>query len=318
MKTTSASQPPQDTPPETSLLRTQDQDGTHLSTAESKVIAANVEFYRQIADKYDRYETGTFDPNVQQSMEDDLDRIQAWLVTRGRMPSCLDCGGGTGNIALKMLERGWKVTVVDVSDEMLGLLNEKARTKGYSPRLVSSSIERFLTATSSTHDVVAFGAVLHHLYSFERVVRLAAHRVCPGGFFYSNFDPVVPKRPFWARAFHSLDTAVAKLALDPSDFLPGVERRLRKLFLPRDPLLGRPVAGPGDLAEYHALSGLDDARILHLLGMAGLQIVEHQRYATGRTTVVRLLNERLRFLESFKIIARRASGKVSRAKHLSH
>ena len=52
-------------------------DSSDPSSAESKVIAANLEFYRQIADKYDRYETGTFDPNFQQSMEDDLDRIQA-------------------------------------------------------------------------------------------------------------------------------------------------------------------------------------------------------------------------------------------------
>ena len=285
-------------------------DSSDPSTAESKVIAANLEFYRQIADKYDRYETGTFDPNVQQSMEDDLDRIQAWLVTHGRMPSCLDCGGGTGNVALKMLERGWKVTVVDMSDEMLGLLKEKARTKGFSPRLISSSIERFLTASTITYNVVAFSAVLHHLHSYERVVMLAARRVRPGGFFYSNFDPVVPKRPFWARAFHSLDTAVAKLTLDPADFLPGVKRRLRKLFLPRDPMLGRTLASPGDLAEYHALSGLDDTRILHLLRMTGFAIVEHQRYATGRTSAVRLLNERLRLLESFKIIARRSSEEV--------
>src|SRR5205807_2481036 len=84
----------------------------------------------QRAWNYDRYGTGTCGPNVQQSMEDDVDRIQAWLVTHGRMPSWRDCGGGTGNVALKMLERGWKVTVVDVSDEMLGLLKEKARTKG--------------------------------------------------------------------------------------------------------------------------------------------------------------------------------------------
>ncbi len=306
MKTTLALQPPQDTPPEISPARTEDQVVLEASTVESKVIAANVEFYRQIAQKYDRYETGTFDPNVQQSIEDDLDRIQARLVTPGRMPTCLDCGGGTGNVALKMLERGWRVTVVDVSSEMLGMLKKKARAKGYSPRLIRSSLERFLAATTTTtHDVVTFSAVLHHLHSYERVVRLAAHRVGLGGFFYSNFDPVVPKRPFWARALHSLDTAVAKLAFDPSDFLPGIGRRLRKLFVPRDPLLGRAVASPGDAAEYHALSGLDDFRILQLLRTAGLSVVEHRRYATGRTKALLLLNERLRLLESFKIIARR-------------
>jgi len=45
------------------------------SVAEAKVIAANVDFYRQFADKYDSYETYLFDPALQQSLEEDVDKI---------------------------------------------------------------------------------------------------------------------------------------------------------------------------------------------------------------------------------------------------
>jgi len=92
---------------------------------------------------------------------------------------------------------------------------------------------------------------------------------------------------------------------DPADVLPGIRRRLQKLLSRRDPEFGRAVVSAGDLAEFHVLAGVDDAKILRLLQENGFSIVEHQRFATGRTNVVRFMNERLRLLESFKIIARR-------------
>src|ERR1041384_7669130 len=169
--------------------------------AENRVIAANVAFYREVAGKYDTYETYLFDAKLQKSLEDDLDKIDFHFKSLGRRPSCLECGGGTGNLTLKMCARGWSVTVVDISDEMLDLLREKARAKGYSPTLVRSPIEDFLEETQGEYDLVGFSSVLHHLYSYARVVEHAASRVLPGGFFYSNYDPVAPMRPRLTRVF---------------------------------------------------------------------------------------------------------------------
>src|SRR6266403_5865021 len=121
-----------------------DRKRNRTKAAEDRVIAANVEFYRQIADKYESYESYLFEKVLQKSLENDLDKIGSYFASLGRAPSCLECGGGTGNLTLKMCARGWDVTVADISEHMLGLLKEKALTKGYSPRLVRSSIERFL------------------------------------------------------------------------------------------------------------------------------------------------------------------------------
>jgi ubiquinone/menaquinone biosynthesis C-methylase UbiE len=274
--------------------------------AEAKVIAANVDFYRQIADKYDSYETYLFDPDLQQSLEDDLDTIGSYFRS-GRRLSCLECGGGTGNLTLKMCARGWTVTVVDVSDEMLDLLQEKARSQGYSPTLIHGPIERFLESASELYDLVAFSSVLHHLYSYESIVESTIRHLTPGGIFYSNYDPLAPKNPFWARAFESLDTTIAKVLFDPTDVLPGIRRRLRKLFSRSDPEFGRAVFSAGDLAEFHVRAGVSDKQILRVLQANRFSIIKHQRFATGRTAVLRFLNERLRLLESFKIIARRNS-----------
>src|SRR5689334_11419276 len=103
---------------------------TDRSLAEAKIIEANVAFYLQVAEKYDTYEMYLFDSDVQQRLEDDLDKIASHFAGLHRSPSCLECGGGTGNLTLKMCKRGWAVTVVDVSEKMLGLLQQKAHARG--------------------------------------------------------------------------------------------------------------------------------------------------------------------------------------------
>jgi ubiquinone/menaquinone biosynthesis C-methylase UbiE len=291
--------------PEISPGNVSDRKTSRARAAEDRVIAANVDFYHQIADKYDSYDPYLFDTTLQHSLEDDLDKIGSYFVSLGRAPSCLEGGGGTGNLTLKMCARGWRVTVVDISEPMLTLLKEKARTKGYSPALVRSPIEKYLEATRESFDIVAFSSVLHHLYSYTSVVERAASHVRFGGFFYSNWDPTIPRNAFWARAIDSIDIAAAKFMFDPRDVLPGIWRRTRKLFQRRDSQFGRPVVSAGDLAEYHAKTGVDDAQIVRLLEKRGFEIVEHQRYAAARTRPAQFLNEGLRLLQNFKIIARR-------------
>jgi 2-polyprenyl-3-methyl-5-hydroxy-6-metoxy-1,4-benzoquinol methylase len=280
------------------------------SAPEAKVIAANVDFYRQVAAKYDSSASYLFDPFLQQGIEEDLDKISSYFVSIGRTPSCLECGGGTGNLTLKMCARGWRVTVVDVSEEMLTTLRAKTLAKGFSPTLITAPIERFLAETNKSYDLVAFSAVLHHLYSYTSVVERAALKVWPGGFFYSNLDPIVPSRLLWARCFDSVDIAFAKLSFDPADVLPGIGRRIRKLFLRPDVMFNRAVFSSGDIAEYHAQSGVDDMQIIHQLQRAGFLMIDHNRYPSGRTRAGRMLNSCIRVLQLFKIIAQRKPEKL--------
>ena len=275
---------------------------------ESEVMAANLEFYRQMAFQYDSYESCTFDHDLQRMLETDLDRMTKDRALPGRPVSCLDCGGGTGNLTLKMLRRGWTVTVVDISPEMLTILEKKLASNGFGATLVNEAIESFLDSTRESYDLIAFSSVLHHLYSYLPVICKAVRHLSPGGHFYSSFDPVVPRYPRLKGLAESLDVIAAKLLYNRSDFLPGVSRRIRKLTLREDPVHKRPVASAGDLAEYHAHMGLNDLRILAALRDNGLEIVEHSRYAMGRTAFVRALSRQFHMLESFKIIARRPLG----------
>lgn len=270
-----------------------------------EVAEANVDFYRGTAYRYDLYESCVFDSFFQQMLIDDLNRITASFEHVVTQPKALDCGGGTGNIAVKLLERGWSVTVVDVSPEMLGILSQKCEARRLSPWIVNGAIETYLAERSESYDLICFGSVLHHLYSYLSVVSMAADRVRPGGFFYSNFDPVITRRPFLAHVVTSIDTLAAKVLYDRADVFPGILRRMKKVVSKPSPLHRRRVASAGDIAEYHARTGIDDCQIGHALVEKGFAILEHSRYGAGRTLPIRRLNSFWRISECCKIWARR-------------
>ena len=286
-------------------MTTRDTQDLKSASAATEVVQANVEFFRGFAHKYDRYESPVFNPFFQQMLMDDLDRITANFHYALTQPTALDCGGGTGNISLKLLERGWSVSVVDVSPDMLAILSRKCQARNLNPAIVNQTLETYLAETSDSYNLVCFGSVLHHLHSYLEVVSLAAQRVRPGGFFYSNFDPAIPKRPFLADAVTSVDTLAAKIQYDPADVLPGILRRLKKLAMKPSPLHQRREASLGDIADYHSESGVDDCQILDILGQEGFVILEHLRYGTGRTSPIRIINDFCHFSESWKILAQR-------------
>lgn len=272
-----------------------------------QVIAANVTFYKGVTTghyDYDDYECCVTDPGIQAMLEQDLDAMASALSGSFKKIRCLDCGGGSGNLTLKMLQRGWDVTVVDVSPDMLAVAQSKLGAAGYQPRLVNDSIENFLSTTSNSFEVVTFSSVLHHLYEPTEVIRHIAPRIAPGGFFYSNFDRPRPRNRLLTKSLLDLDTVCAKLVSDRKDLLSGIARRTRKLFLRKDPAHHRPVLTAGDLAEYHAKTGLDQRLIVATLQELGFEVYcEH--YNVARTALVRQLNRVVPALQNFKIRAQR-------------
>jgi len=267
-----------------------------------QVISANVDFYKEIARKYDGYEACASDEYLQEMLESDLNRMQS-LLAKERIHG-LDCGGGSGNLTLKMLKRGWNVTVVDVSADMLEISRAKVSASGYFAEFVNDSVEHYLSSSPGVFDVITFSSVLHHLYSPLDVVNEVAARVAPGGIFYSNFDPVLPSSRSLIACFCDLDTILAKILRDRKDLLPGMLRRLRKLTLAQDAAHRRPVASPGDLAEYHAREGLDDVSIAQALEQQGF-LVQRERYPVARTKLMLWANKHLHAHLSFKILAQR-------------
>src|SRR3954470_18483608 len=276
------------------------------SGASSDVIAANIAMYRDIAKTYDCCWKSVLGSELDPTLERDLAIIADSFTPHVAPLSCLDCGAGTGAMTLTMLARGWSVTSVDVSPDMLHILAKKLTARGLKATLVNESVDAFLSKAGPKYHLIGFNSVLHHIYNYPEVIGLAAERLAPGGFLYSNVDPVVPNRPALTELFDSIDTLLAKLLHDRSDLIPGTLRRLRKLLGRPDAVYGRKVASPGDMAEFYARSGIDDSGLIKLMKSKGLTIVEHSRYPLARTPATRYVNRLLKLRQEFKVIARRA------------
>ena len=75
-----------------------------------KIAEANRQFYSQIAPLYDGSETCVTDRRIQKQLEADLDRILGIIGRQPKEIRALDACGGSGNVALKLLNRGVDVT----------------------------------------------------------------------------------------------------------------------------------------------------------------------------------------------------------------
>lgn len=280
------------------------------SSEYQRVAEANRQFYSEIAPLYDASETCVTDRRIQQRLEADLDRILGIL---GRQPTAiraLDACGGSGNVALKLLNRGVDVTLVDISPELLGIFSAKCVATGGASRSVCSEIGSFMSHTSQKFDLIVFSSALHHLENIEHVLTLAFHCVEPQGLIYTIFDPTRRDRLKTAtRVLQRLEYFTFKLCCQTADLPAAIARRVRRVFSgvsarrKLDATLSSATAGM--LAEFHVENGIDDLSLVTKLRAVGFEIVWHERYADSRFDVTRRIIERIGDSTSFKLLLRR-------------
>jgi ubiquinone/menaquinone biosynthesis C-methylase UbiE len=87
------------------------------SAAYEKIAEANRAFYSRSAELYEATETWVCSPRCQAELESEMDRVLTVLGKPRTEIRALDACGGSGNISLKLLKRGAKVTPVDISPE---------------------------------------------------------------------------------------------------------------------------------------------------------------------------------------------------------
>jgi ArsR family transcriptional regulator len=107
-----------------------------------------------------------------------LARALLTLAPRGRY---CDLGIGDGLLTLMLAEVATRVTAVDISAEMLGALETRARGKGLTNlEPVEGDIED-LPLPDASHDVVVASQALHHATSPARCLAEARRILVPGG-----------------------------------------------------------------------------------------------------------------------------------------
>ena len=84
----------------------------------------------------------------------------------------LDLGCGTGYLSLEFLNRGYQLTGLDLSLEMINAFKDSIPEK-LKPQAqwVVGDVEEFLSQNQDRFDAIILSAILHHLFDYESVLR---------------------------------------------------------------------------------------------------------------------------------------------------
>ncbi len=103
----------------------------------------------------------------------------------------LDLGCGTGYLFLRFLQRGFDVTGLDLSNEMIQVLqNSISESEKNRAHLIVGDVEGFFESKQEEFDLVVFSAVLHHLFDYEMVLKKACQRLKAGIKLLIFFEPL--------------------------------------------------------------------------------------------------------------------------------
>lgn len=152
----------------------------------------DIEFHRQTAARYDDDVTRAYSVYHRYLLEPYLDRLQAELPAPRR---ALDLGCGTGVVSLALARRGFDVTGIDHSEDMLSIARQKASRSGAGERcrFLRGDV-RALPFADSEFDCVTCQGLLHHLDAVEACLRELVRVLRPGGAFYIS-EPTSDETP---------------------------------------------------------------------------------------------------------------------------
>src|SRR5262249_32969760 len=75
----------------------------------------------------------------------------------------LDAGGGSGVVAVPLAERGYDITLLDASDEMLRIARERAAEAGVELQIAHGTLEELVAPAGGPFDAIACHAVLMYV-----------------------------------------------------------------------------------------------------------------------------------------------------------
>jgi 2-polyprenyl-3-methyl-5-hydroxy-6-metoxy-1,4-benzoquinol methylase len=221
-------------------------------------------------------------------VEKTLDHICCDLDANAKV---LDLGCGTGYLFLRFLRRGFDVTGLDLSSEMIQVLkdsvseNEKKRA-----HLAVGDVDEFFEKNQEEFDLVVFSAVLHHLFDYEMVLKKACQRLKAGTKLMIFFEPL--KQPVASSISYALHRGLSWI--DENSY--RLEMSIRKIPLLED--------------EYHhsdyqrQFGGINPKDIEKVLREENCSILKIEKYCARRFGInAWLANRILKTQNTFNILA---------------
>jgi 2-polyprenyl-3-methyl-5-hydroxy-6-metoxy-1,4-benzoquinol methylase len=237
-----------------------------------RILADNRRLHSSTAGVYDQLH-----PHMRNSFEQWLQSVDIRrMVTAVRAQSgsgaeVLDLGCGTGNLTVRFLEEGCRVTAVDMSREMLDVLAGKlARVPDWRERcqITQHDLDTF-AGRPGEFDIVSLSSVVHHLPDYLAVlVRLAAS-LRHGGFLYLVHEPA-----------HRGEMTASRLALRRLwSAIPRGTNRLLRHRTTNATLHHQWQDEDTTYADYHYhRDGISVSAISSALAPGGLWLVDTSRY----------------------------------------
>ncbi|MEY4467910.1 MAG: hypothetical protein RIR21_1703 [Pseudomonadota bacterium] len=187
----------------------------------------------------------------------------------------LDIGCGTGGHAFELSKRGYQVTGVDLSAEMLDAAKAKARLLDVNlqPRFVHGDARNF--DTGSTHDIaIMMFAVIGYLTSNDDVqatLRNVRAQLAPGALFVCDFwygPSVLTTRP--SDRFREVETASGSRLLRAASTALDTRRHLAEVTFRLWQLEGKRIAH--EASEVHRMRYFFPMEFELLLASAGFAL----------------------------------------------
>ena len=149
-----------------------------------RLLQHNADAHDQVATAYDAKHTEIYNPIEQARLGKVIDDLLGLAGVTA--PAVFDFGAGTGNLSLKFLARGARVTAADVSPRSLDLLTRKAKEHGEVSAMLLEGDR--IPSADATFDAVAAYSVLHHVPDYLLAVREMARILRPGGLLYIDHE----------------------------------------------------------------------------------------------------------------------------------
>jgi len=254
------------------------------------ILKANTELHRDEAGLYDRIHPELNNPDELARLERMLDAALSGLPP-GAPRQALDVGAGTGFVTGRLLERGFSVRAVDISPEMLGVLESKYADGVREGRVATNAqdVDAFLSGSRDVFSLVAVSSVLHHLPDYAATLAVLAQRLVSGGALVVFHEPT-------GGALSGIET-----------WLQWLDWKIAWRFLTtgadRDSIRTKRL--DYGMADYHVTHGFDEAKVQAALQAAGLRVERLEKYATAKSGFVRRLLDGLGKRRTWCLVARR-------------
>jgi len=155
---------------------------------------SNREYYNKYGKYYEEYHAYFRNNSLMRHWKGNLKQIKNALPVEENMKA-IDFGCGTGLLSLMLLDMGFSVTAIDVSEVMLNELQKRVNRlpERFSNRIkyVHGGVEVLGNLPKSSFHAVCESSVMHHLQNYISFLQISDELLIPGGVLYIGREPLI-------------------------------------------------------------------------------------------------------------------------------